>query len=190
MTNLYESLGVGRKASQKEIEEAYLSLKKVFTDDTMDSMAQSMMADAKMALNDFQILKNREEYDEYLSSHLKVAGYQRRFANDFSESDTEEEERTKKRDKDRGKRRFEEQDQFFNEKFMNGYNSRRRKAQEEEFHQSIKNFTSKGEDVKVEITIDFKESVRGTTKGLMIDKDVKCHTCKGTRAAKDTEVSI
>ncbi|CAI2370733.1 unnamed protein product [Moneuplotes crassus] len=188
MTNLYESLGVKRKATQEEIEEAYNALKAVFTEGEIDSMADAMMADAKMAYECLSNPEKRAEYDEYLTSHLKMSSYQRRFEGDFSESDTEEEEKFRNRGKDRAKRRFEEQDEFFNNNFMHKNQSSRRHQPDDDF-KDAKKFSSKGEDIKVEITIDFQESVRGVAKGIMIDRQIKCPTCKGSRAANPDEIS-
>ena len=54
------------------------------------------MADAKMAYECLSNSEKRAEYDEYLTSHLVMASYQRRFDHAYATvSDTEEEERYK-----------------------------------------------------------------------------------------------
>ena len=55
-----------------------------------------VMADAKMAYECLSNYEKRAEYDEYLTSHLVLASYQRRFNPIYATvSDTEEEERYK-----------------------------------------------------------------------------------------------
>lgn len=58
----------------------------------------SVMDDVNMAYECLSNPEKREEYDEYLSSHTKMAGYQRRFERDNEdeeEVDSEEEQYTK-----------------------------------------------------------------------------------------------
>lgn len=60
-------------------------------------MAKAYMEDINMAYRCLSNPSKREEYDEYLTSHTNLAGYQRRFDRDGdgSSSDTEEEEYAK-----------------------------------------------------------------------------------------------
>ena len=106
--------------------------------------------------------ESRAEYDEYLSSHLKIAGYQRRFNKEESESDSEEEEYAKKRTEDRAKRRFEERDDFFNDAFMKNFRERRStNGQTNESSSADQVFDQKGKDIKIEVSLSFHEAIKG-----------------------------
>ena len=138
----------------------------------------------------------RAEYDEYLTSHLAVAGYQRRFEHDGeSESDSEEEEFTKNRSEDRAKRRFEERDDFYNQAFMNNFKSRSRKHRDdfdtEKFTEAQKEASkeyNKGKDIKIEVDVTFHEAVKGTIKGVIIHRKTTCQECGGSRAENEDEI--
>jgi len=139
------------------------------------------MDDIKMAYECLSNPSKRAEYDDYLTSHTKMAGYQRRFNRDndsHSESDSEEEEYSQKRNEDRAKRRFEEKDDFLNDQFFNSYYSRRRHGKQEFNENDGDNkdqqiFSEKGEDIKIEVNITFQEAVKGIIKGVMVDRKVR-----------------
>ena len=91
-----------------------------------------------------------------------------------------------KRSEDRGKRRFEERDEFFNDSFMHNFQERRRAGPEGNGGHNANGehevFSKKGKDIKLEINISFYESIKGTTKGMIIQRDVKCPACEGSRS--------
>ena len=178
---------------------------KYFVGDDMDTMAKACkwytlpkyfivdMDDVEMAYKCLSNPSKREEYDEYLTSHTKMAGYQRRFYQDFEkdeDQDSDEEKYAKKRSEDRGKRRFEEKDEFFNEDFMHNFYSRSRsgKADEENSENKTQSFSKKGKELKIEVGVSFLESIKGVTKGILIERMIKCPSWKGTRAANENEL--
>ena len=122
-----------------------------------------------------------------------MASYQRRFERDYQTmSDSEEEERAKKRSKDRAKRRFEEGDEHFHKNFMNDFRFKSAEFNDDttdpDSEENSRKNSFKGEDIKIEISISFKESILGTTKGVMIDKNIRCPSCEGTRAEDKTQI--
>lgn len=119
MTNIYETLGVGRNATEQEIQAQYDKMMKFFHPDVnKDPNAQVIYDDLTLAYNILINAKSRKEFDEYLDQHSTMAGYQRRFTG----KDQEEAEKTRK--KERGKRRFEEDFDFANDEFFADFQQR------------------------------------------------------------------
>lgn len=152
------------------------------------------MDDVEMAYKCLSNPSKRAEYDEYLTSHIKISGYQRRFYSDFDneEEDSDQEKYAKKRHEDRGKRRYEEKDDFFNDSFMNNFHHRRRSATNEpedgQTDSSSEAFSKKGKDLKVEVRVSFQESIKGATKGILMERMIKWTSWSGTRAQNKTQV--
>ena len=153
------------------------------------------MDDVDMAYKCLSNPSKREEYDEYLTSHTKMAGYQRRFYRDFEEEeeDSDQEKYAKKRSEDRGKRRYEEKDEFFNDSFMNNFSHRRRSGtyepEGEQTNNSSEAFNKKGKELKIEVRISFQESIKGATKGILMERMIKWAAWSGTRSAKKNDNS-
>jgi molecular chaperone DnaJ len=51
-------------------------------------------------------------------------------------------------------------------------------------------FDQKGKDIKIEVTLSFHEAIKGTIKGVVIEREVKCPSWEGKRGATEEDISI
>lgn len=99
-----------------------------------------------------------------------------------------------KRKSQRGKRRFEYE--FDDQDFATAFNYRRRNATGENTEQASNQtqengepFSKKGEDIKIEISVNFHEAIKGVAKGVKLDRNIRCPTCNGTRSDDNSQLS-
>ena len=157
MSDYYEILGVDKNASKDEIKSAFRKMARQWHPDVNKSPeAESKFKELGKAYETLMDDEKRATYDRYGEDGLRDAGFstQGPFAGGFG--DLEE---------------------VFNSFFGGGFGfggSRRQNP----------NAPQRGDDLRLDITLDFEEAVFGLTKEVKIDHLEQCPTCKGT-GAKD-----
>ena len=158
MTDYYEILGVERNATKDEIKSAFRKMARKWHPDVNKSPeAETKFKELGKAYETLIDDEKRATYDRFGEDGLRDAGFntQGPFAGGFG--DLEE---------------------VFNAFFGGGFggfgNARRQDP----------NAPQRGDDLRLDITLDFEEAVLGLTKEIKIDHLEQCPTCKGT-GAKD-----
>lgn len=97
--------------------------------------------------------KNRQEYDDFLDDYYAVSGHHRRNKGlDFDEDDPEVIEERERRQRERGKKRFEQDYDFVNQEFFSYWKNRTGS-------QTNQDIAYDGSDLHQSISITFEESV-------------------------------
>ncbi len=172
----YQILGVSRDASQEEIKKAYRRLAHKYHPDKEGGNEEKFkeINEAYQVLSDPQKRKQYDQFGQTFAGNAGGASWQdfaRAYGGegfDFSQGFGEGVEFDFGDLGDLG-------DLFSN--IFGGFSGGRR--------QSAKR---RGEDLEVEIAIDFLEAVKGGKRTLVIDKYVTCPTCHGSGGAKDSKV--
>ena len=101
---------------------------KFFTDTNgvgVDASMKIYYDDLTLAYNTLINDKSREEYDEYLDQYESMSGHHRRNnGEDFDEDDPEVIAERERRQRERGKKRFEEDYSFVNQEFFSSWKNR------------------------------------------------------------------
>lgn len=160
MSDYYEILGVSKNATKDEIKSAFRKMARQWHPDINKSPeAESKFKELGKAYETLMDDDKRATYDRYGEDGLQNAGFntQGPFANGFG--DLEE---------------------VFNSFFGGGFGfggSRRRDP----------NAPERGDDLRLDIEIEFEEAVFGLTREIKIDHLETCPTCKGTGAKEGTK---
>ena len=165
--NYYEILGIDKKANKEEVKKAFRKLAHKYHPDKKDGNEEKFkeINEAYSVLSDD---KKRAEYDSYGRVFSNGAGtgpgqggpFEWNFG-DFDFGGT-------------NGQNFEGFDigDIFGDFFGGG---RQR--------------SSRGRDISIDIEINFKESIFGVQRKVLIQRTIKCEDCKGTGAAKGTEMA-
>ena len=158
MSDYYEILGVERNATKDEIKSAFRKMARKWHPDVNKSPeAETKFKELGKAYETLIDDEKRATYDRFGEDGLRDAGFntQGPFASGFGDLE-------------------EVFNAFFGGGF-GGFGSSRRQDP---------NAPQRGDDLRLDITLDFEEAVFGLTKEIKIDHLEQCPTCKGT-GAKD-----
>lgn len=156
MSDYYEILGVSRNASKEEIKSAFRKMARKWHPDVNKAPeAEAKFKELGKAYETLMDDEKRATYDRFGEDGLKNAGFntQGPFAGGFGDLD-------------------EVFNSFFGGFGFGGGNSRR----------SDPNAPKRGDDLRLDIEIEFEEAVFGLTKEITIDHLETCASCKGTGA--------
>lgn len=160
MSDYYEILGVSKNATKDEIKSAFRKMARQWHPDINKSPeAEAKFKELGKAYETLMDDDKRATYDRFGEDGLQNAGFntQGPFANGFG--DLEE---------------------VFNSFFGGGFGfggSRRRDP----------NAPERGDDLRLDIEVEFEEAVFGLTREVKIDHLETCPTCKGTGAKEGTK---
>ena len=154
MSDYYEILGVDKNASKDEIKSAFRKMARKWHPDVNKSPeAESKFKELGKAYETLMDDEKRATYDRYGEDGLRDAGFSTQ--GPFAGG-------------------FGDLDEVFNSFFGNfGFGSSRREDP---------NAPQRGDDLRLDIELDFEEAVFGMTKEVTIDHLETCHTCNGTGA--------
>lgn len=155
MADYYEILGVDRNASKDEIKSAFRKMARQWHPDINKSPeAETKFKELGKAYETLMDDEKRATYDRYGEDGLQNAGFNTAgpFANGFGDLE-------------------EVFNSFFGGGFGFGGSSRR-----------DPNAPQRGDDLRLDIEIDFEDAVRGMTREIKIDHLEICPTCSGTGA--------
>ena len=155
MSDYYEILGVDKNATKDEIKSAFRKMARKWHPDVNKAPeAEAKFKELGQAYETLMDDEKRATYDRYGEDGLKNAGFntQGPFAGGFG--DLEE---------------------VFNSFFGGGFGFGGSRRQDP-------NAPQRGDDLRLDITLDFEEAVFGLTKEVKIDHLEQCPTCKGTGA--------
>ena len=129
MTNFYETLNVSPASSQEEIERRYKHLSQFFDQANLEKIDPSMKLyfdDLTLAYKTLSNETSRKDYDEYISQIQNVSNYWFSANLDRQEEadDPEMVAERERRQRERGKKRYEEDQSFVNEEFFNSWRNR------------------------------------------------------------------
>lgn len=159
----YNILGVDKNASQEEIKKAFR--KKAHQHHPDKGGDEVKFKEANEA---FQVLgdpEKRKQFDQYGSTFEDMHGGQGFNWNDFAQGGFQ------------SNINIEDLGDIFGDIFGFGGGSRSRKP------------SSRGRDIEIQITLDFKDAAFGITKTVELRKLNTCKECGGTGAEKDSEVT-
>ena len=155
MADYYEILGIDKNASKDEIKSAFRKMARKWHPDVNKSPeAEAKFKELGKAYETLMDDEKRATYDRYGEDGLSNAGFntQGPFANGFG--DLEE---------------------VFNSFFGGGFGFGGSRRQDP-------NAPQRGDDLRLDIELDFEEAVFGLNKEVKIDHLETCPTCKGTGA--------
>ena len=155
MSDYYEILGVEKNASKDEIKSAFRKMARKWHPDVNKSPeAEAKFKELGKAYETLMDDEKRATYDRYGEDGLRDAGFntQGPFAGGFGDLE-------------------EIFNSFFGGGFGFGGGARR-----------DPNAPQRGDDLRLDITLDFEEAVFGLTKEVKIDHLEKCPTCNGSGA--------
>lgn len=160
-SNPYRILGLQKGCSESEIKQAYYRLAQEYHPDK--NSAPDAVKKFNQVKDAYEILQDKQKRKMYDS-----CGYDHEFEQQFSKKKTKNTsgKYTRARNTDDYKWIFEEFDAFFTER--HGPTQRQRKQ--------------KGDDIKLNLTLTFKEGIFGLEKEVSFKKLVVCRKCKGTRS--------
>ena len=156
MSDYYEILGVSRNASKEEIKSAFRKMARKWHPDVNKAPeAEAKFKELGKAYETLMDDEKRATYDRFGEDGLKNAGFntQGPFAGGFGDLD-------------------EVFNSFFGGFGFGGGSSRRFDS----------NAPQRGDDLRLDIEIEFEEAVFGMTKEIKIDHLETCTSCKGTGA--------
>jgi len=172
MEDYYKILGVDRNASQEEIRDAFRRLAQKYHPDkpTGDAEKFKKINEAYQVLSDPE---KRKMYDQYGASFEQVrqkggfSGFEN-FRDWAAYMDAMMGEQAKHWDfEDLG---FADLEDLFSDFFsFGGFEEKKRRF-----------WKKKGEDIKIDLTITFREAVFGCEKEIKIEKYIQCKRCNGT----------
>ena len=160
MTDYYEILGVDRNASKDEIKSAFRKMARQWHPDVNKAPeAEAKFKELGKAYETLMDDEKRATYDRYGEDGLRDAGFstQGPFAGGFG--DLEE---------------------VFNSFFGGGFGFGGGRRQDP-------NAPERGDDLRLDIELEFEEAVFGLTKEVKIDHLETCPTCKGTGAKEGSK---
>ena len=156
MSDYYEILGVDKNATKDEIKSAFRKMARKWHPDVNKAPeAEAKFKELGQAYETLIDDEKRATYDRYGEDGLKNAGFstQGPFAGGFGDLD-------------------EVFNSFFGGGFGFGGGSRRQDP----------NAPQRGDDLRLDIELDFEDAVFGLTREIKIDHLETCHTCSGTGA--------
>ena len=156
MSDYYEILGVDKNASKDEIKSAFRKMARQWHPDVNKAPeAEAKFKELGKAYDTLMDDDKRATYDRYGEDGLNNAGYntQGPFANGFGDLD-------------------EVFSAFFGGGFGGGFGGRRQDP----------NAPQRGDDLRLDIELDFEDAVFGLNKEIKIDHLESCPTCNGTGA--------
>ena len=160
MADYYEILGVDRNASKEDIKSAFRKMaRKWHPDINKAPEAEAKFKELGKAYETLMDDEKRATYDRYGEDGLQNAGFNTAgpFANGFG--DLEE---------------------VFNSFFGGGFGFGGGRRQDP-------NAPQRGDDLRLDIEIEFEEAVFGMTREIKIDHLEECPTCKGTGAKEGSK---
>lgn len=168
MKNYYEILGVDKKASKEEIKKAFRKLAHEYHPDKK-SGSEEKFKEINEAYSILSDDKRRAEYDSYgrvFNNGAQAGGFSGTGPFDFNWAGSGAE--------GFGGQPFEGFDlgDIFGEFFGGGGQKNKR-----------------GRDISIDLEISFKESVFGTSRKVLIQKNSFCDLCAGSGAKKGTELN-
>ncbi len=156
--NYYEILGVDKNASQDEIKKAFRKVAHKYHPDK-GTGNEAKFKEASEAYSVLSDEKKRQQYDTYGSAGPGMGGGAGGFnPGDFDFSGFG------------GAEGFD-----FGDIFGDIFGGGRRQQQK------------RGRDISIDIELDFKDSIFGTTRKVLVSKASTCSSCKGTGAEKGTD---
>lgn len=163
MADYYEILGVSKDATKDEIKSAFRRMARKWHPDVNKAPdAEAKFKELGQAYETLMDDEKRATYDRYGEDGLKNAGFstQGPFAGGFGDLD-----------------------EIFNSFFGNfGFGGGGRRQDP--------NAPQRGDDLRLDIELDFEEAVFGLTKEIKIDHLETCHTCSGTGAKEGAKPEI
>lgn len=156
MSDYYEILGIDKNATKDEIKSAFRKMARKWHPDVNKAPeAEAKFKELGKAYETLMDDEKRATYDRYGEDGLRDAGFstQGPFAGGFGDLE-------------------EVFNSFFGGGFGFGGGSRKQDP----------NAPQRGDDLRLDITLDFEEAVFGLTKEIKIDHLEQCPTCKGTGA--------
>ncbi len=156
MSDYYEILGVDKNATKDEIKSAFRKMARKWHPDVNKAPeAEAKFKELGQAYETLIDDEKRATYDRYGEDGLKNAGFstQGPFAGGFGDLD-------------------EVFNSFFGGGFGFGGGSRRQDP----------NAPQRGDDLRLDIELDFEDAVFGLTREIKIDHLETCHACSGTGA--------
>ena len=156
MSDYYEILGVDKNASKDEIKSAFRKMARQWHPDVNKTPeAEAKFKELGKAYDTLMDDDKRATYDRYGEDGLNNAGYntQGPFANGFGDLD-------------------EVFSAFFGGGFGGGFGGRRQDP----------NAPQRGDDLRLDIELDFEDAVFGLNKEIKIDHLETCPSCNGTGA--------
>lgn len=166
----YQILGVNKNASQEEIKQAFRKLAHQYHPDKKGGNAEKF----KEINEAYQILGNeqkRKQYDQFGSTNFNSSGFSS--SNPFSQQGFGQ--------YSQGNINFDFSDfddlgDIFSSFFGGARTSSTR--------------TKRGNDLEIELAIDFLEAVFGTSKKIELSKKIICPICNGSRAEPGSKTSV
>lgn len=159
--NYYKVLGVSESASQEEIKQAYKELaKKYHPDLNKEEGSEEKFKEVLEAYNVLKDPEKRRAYDQFGEGNFK--GFQ---GFDFSEAFG-------------GKGFHFDFSDLFEDFGMHGF---------EDFFRSSKK-SQKGEDIVLELHLNFEEAIFGGKKNISLKRVAECKKCSGKGAEKSTDI--
>ena len=162
MSDYYEILGVDKNASKEEIKSAFRKMARKWHPDVNKAPeAEAKFKELGKAYETLIDDEKRATYDRFGEDGLRDAGFntQGPFAGGFG--DLEE---------------------VFNAFFGGGFGGFGGSARRQD-----PNSPQRGDDLRLDITLDFEEAVFGLTKEIKIEHLEQCQTCKGTGAKEGSK---
>ncbi len=163
MSDYYEILGIEKNATKDEIKSAFRKMaRKWHPDVNKTPEAEAKFKELGKAYETLMDDEKRATYDRYGEDGLRDAGFntQGPFAAGFGDLE-------------------EVFNSFFGGGFGNfGFGGSRRQDP---------NAPQRGDDLRLDINLDFEEAVFGITKEVKIDHLETCHTCSGTGAKEGSK---
>lgn len=166
--DLYKILGVSKNATTEEIKSAFRKLAKQYHPDIYQGDKKEAEEKFKKIAEAYRILSDPEQrrnYDMYGYEGLKSHGYAG--YEDFEGFGFDD--------------IFSSFSDIFDDFFDFGFGTRREKRAKNKIH---------GDDIKVDITIDFEESVKETTRQIEIIRKEPCEVCHGEGIKPGTSKKI
>jgi molecular chaperone DnaJ len=159
----YDVLGVPKNASEDEIKKAYRTLAKQYHPDVnKDAGAESKFKEINEAYENLSDPQKRQTYDQFGHQGANFGGGAGGFnAGGFSD---------------------------LGDIFSQFFGGRQGGANSQNRSQKDTSRPTKGEDIQMNITIDFLESCLGATKNINVDILEDCKSCGGTGAKSKSDI--
>ena len=170
MADYYQILGIKKNASSQEIKQAFRKLAQKYHPDKSGGDAEKFknINEAYQTLSDSEKRKMYDQYGPTFDQARAKGGFSGfdNFHDWASWAEAMKENQTTSDFEDFG---FSDLGDIFGDFFGFGRNR-------------SGSMRKKGRDIRVEMTIDFKEAIFGVEKEIRLERYVKCERCKGTGA--------